>query len=512
VCVNSCGISGADYPFNSVNGSSTTNLLTISVFPSNVTASKAASVILTDRCEGNSFVLGTWASYAQPEALRVDFSLKTQNGTVYKFDYTGNTNCLHPGNMNPNMTPTIWLAPCGSQPSSPLTASLQQTVDYCAQEICWTVTINTTTDCIGQDAVGSIVAVGTDCTSCLSTYSTDSHTNQPLNVCGEMLAVYNMCCADSQALNGVNICINRLVKYDSNNQLVLVPGSANQSVIPAIITGCGSVSSANCCDSSSQCCTSDCATTLISNASNLVPCSAFYAWFRIYRNPNAVVGGARSEVGPDDSTACLNCDSGLVAPELITLDPATQMHTFGYAYMWQVQKGKNGSVFENTLRFVLVRCNSDGDYLRTSIRQLYCDLYKASGFGTGDSEVFQALDTDNSKPLVCSQDGKAVCSTASGFGVCSNLKDPTVVVPISTYAKATAFIAIGDYSTPYQSFSSETGTNLQQTLPNFTAAGIVTNGCGSLSKWFGLVFGGRNNTCLPKTPQGPSCSDAQPSI
>ena len=249
VCVNSCGISGADYPFNSVNGSSTTNLLTISVFPSNVTASKAASVILTDRCEGNSFVLGTWASYAQPEALRVDFSLKTQNGTVYKFDYTGNTNCLHPGNMNPNMTPTIWLAPCGSQPSSPLTASLQQTVDYCAQEICWTVTINTTTDCIGQDAVGSIVAVGTDCTSCLSTYSTDSHTNQPLNVCGEMLAVYNMCCADSQALNGVNICINRLVKYDSNNQLVLVPGSANQSVIPAIITGCGSVSSANCCDS-----------------------------------------------------------------------------------------------------------------------------------------------------------------------------------------------------------------------------------------------------------------------
>ena len=103
------------------------------------------------------------------------------------------------------------------------------------------------------------------------------------------------------------------------------------------------------------------------------------------------------------------------------------------------KKVKNGSVFENTLRFVLVRCNSDGDYLRTSIRQLYCDLYKASGFGTGDSEVFQALDTDNSKPLVCSQDGQAVCSTASGFGVCKNLEDPGVVVPISTYAKATAF-------------------------------------------------------------------------
>ncbi len=453
VNVISCGVSATDFPFDEDGFNQSSNLI-LSAYPNTVGSDNKGCISLNDNCCESAQLIGDFASLSVPTSLCVNITLTLNSGESYNFYSTNGNNSVTPCNSGCFDTNNpIFVAPADAQPSPCIILTLVQTVDYCAKTVCWTLNLDTTSDCIGAAAVGNIIDVGCtnvidqkDYCQCYEYFSAYNMTPQTLDVDAEQKAAkYQQNFVDSDG--PYNLTLTKGIVIDGDlllNKALNSDGASEENNIRTIITDVG-----------------------------LYPCQVFNAWFAAYEKPTCV-----GQIDTDPYTINQNAsDFGGLNPNnnVIYLTPRLAKSLFNFSFYWQVLPSKNAArISENTrLRFELCRSGQGGSLVPVSTQSLY--KYLRTWNNQILSQDINVLDTGCSYPIV-----------------------PTPQDYASVF-----FVGIGDICKPYKVFKTpNTGNDYQVNLEPYSPAGIIQN---SPSSMFGLRFGTGSAPSIDSDPVNCLC-------
>ena len=447
VRVVSCGVSATDFPFDE-DGYNQSSSLILSAYPNTVGAENKGCIALTDNCCESVQTIGDWASLCVPTSLCVIITLTLNNGQSYNFYTTTGSNTLTPCNLAcyDNENP-IYVAPADAQPSPCLLLTLVQTVDYCAKTICWTINLDTTSDCIGASAIGSIIDVG--CTHI--TYSGD------YCQCYEYFNAYNMVVVTDGSCGtlpeGQVSYRQNFVDANGNNSIILTKGIIIDGDI-----------------NTSDDCSENAFRAIISDV-GLYPCQVYNFWAAAYSKPSCV--GEFEQPYTSDTSGISEYGGSNPNNIVIYLTPRQQKQLFSFIFLWQVKYSKDLPYGSNEarLRFELCRSTSEGAIVPVTASFLYNHLRNWN-------EHIQAhMPADN---------------------CCYPLKTPFVKEDV--YGSV-VFIGIGDKCKPYNVFKTpHTGNDYEATLEPYSPSNLIT---ASSSAWFGIRFA--SNQIDTTAPADTSC-------
>jgi hypothetical protein len=450
VNVISCGVSATDYPFDEDGFNQSSNLI-LSAYPNTVGSDNKGCISLNDNCCESAQLVGDFASLSLPTSLWVNITLTLNSGENYNFTSTTGNNSITPCNSGCYDTNNpIFIAPADAQPSPCIILTLVQTIDYCTKTVCWTLNLDTTSDCIGAAAVGNIIDIG--CTNIIEQSNNCK--------CYEYFSAYNMApdLSNTDTENSLSYTQN-FVNSDGPYSLTLTKG--------IVIDGDLLLNSADATDSY---CGVNNVRTIITDV-GLYPCQVFNAWFAAYEKPSCV---GQFDTHPNNINQDVS-DFGGLNPNnnVIYLTPRLAKSLFNFSFYWQVSPPKNeAKISENTrLRFELCRSGQGGSLVPVSTKSLYGYLR------TWNNQIKTKELSDDS------------CS----YPIDKNDKPTT-----EDYA-STFFIGIGDICKPYKVFKTpNTGNDYQVNLEPYSQAGIIQN---SPSSMFGLRFGSHITNPDPETSQ-----------